>query len=939
MIKSLWKIVAGTLYPKVSTWIVQSVKFIAKGTTSDGTTNLYEGKDSGNNIVFAVKSNGVVTGTFTTTTTILAPVISRLATPPVSPVEGDRYLVIATGSGAWVGKEDKIAQWTSGAWVYTTPVTNNTVYVTNTLTTYRYTGSAWQAYAGTAIMQNGNALGLKMSIGTNDNNPVAIKTNNVDVITILSNGNLGVNTSSPITKMTVLDTVSTSPRGIMSFQVSTDIQGARLHTRKTRGTEALPTTIVTGDYLGRWVGSGYIGETNTYKEAVSIDFRSTGTINDTGTGRLPTKIVFNTCADSDSSLLTEVVNITSTGMTVVGTTNSNSFIASSNIQNNLYLPNGGVDVKLSTFGNRYGVASALYANNGTIPMVYAKYINASTYYIGIGTTMPTTALDLLGTSAQIIQVSRNTANNTAGNNFTIQAGGSTVNGAISSLVSAPTNGGSGYAVGDILTIGVSGGATCIVQSVNNGVVTAVQLITEGYNYTIGTKATIGGSGDGLCTVNITSVRVGATDKTGGDLLLRSGISTGTGTSNIRFYTSPTGSTGTTDNTQTETMTILGSGFVGINNAVPTVALDVLGTINGTNIGASNTMQSSYFIPRSQIDVSLSGRSTQKGSNASLSGNLGAFPVVSGRYIKEGVWYVGLNTLRATAALDINGVAARVIQVQRNTIDNTAGNNLSISAGGATVQGAISTITGIPINGGTSGTYAAGDILTLASGNNDATVVVQTVNAGVVTNVILINEGSGYSINTVATNGGGGSGCTISITSIRTGATDKNGGVLYLTPGISTGTAMSSVRMKRNSRAATTGTTDNTQSDALVIPSEFNLVNNGNNSLFTISLTTLNGTGGTINFTINLTDGTDIQTYTEVVKYSAVNKGGVYTSAITELGTPSKSLSAGTLTTAWSFITGTNLLTVVLTPASSLTPTSMKISYTINNNSPSTITQL
>lgn len=51
----------------------------------------------------------------------------------------------------------------------------------------------------------------------------------------------------------------------------------------------------------------------------------------------------------------------------------------------------------------------------------------------------------------------------------------------------------------------------------------------------------------------------ATNKNGGNLNLYAGIATGTGTSQINFYTSPTGSSGTSDRTQTVKLNITGEG--------------------------------------------------------------------------------------------------------------------------------------------------------------------------------------------------------------------------------------------------------------------------------------------------------------------------------------------------------------------------------------------
>lgn len=36
--------------------------------------------------------------------------------PPASPVEGDRYIVGTTPTGAWVGEADRLARYLDGAW-------------------------------------------------------------------------------------------------------------------------------------------------------------------------------------------------------------------------------------------------------------------------------------------------------------------------------------------------------------------------------------------------------------------------------------------------------------------------------------------------------------------------------------------------------------------------------------------------------------------------------------------------------------------------------------------------------------------------------------------------------------------------------------------------------------------------------------------------------
>lgn len=71
----------------------------------------------------------------------------------------------------------------------------------------------------------------------------------------------------------------------------------------------------------------------------------------------------------------------------------------------------------------------------------------------------------------------------------------------------------------------------------------------------------------------------ATDKIGGNLVLSSGISTGTGASNINLQTATPGLAGTTDNNPNTKMTILGNGNVGIGVTAPASTLEVSGSMS------------------------------------------------------------------------------------------------------------------------------------------------------------------------------------------------------------------------------------------------------------------------------------------------------------------------------------------------------------------------
>ncbi len=66
----------------------------------------------------------------------------NLATPPASPVNGDRYLIPAGATGAWAGKTDQIAARVAGTWEYYAPKTGWLCFVEDeaVLSVYKTTG-------------------------------------------------------------------------------------------------------------------------------------------------------------------------------------------------------------------------------------------------------------------------------------------------------------------------------------------------------------------------------------------------------------------------------------------------------------------------------------------------------------------------------------------------------------------------------------------------------------------------------------------------------------------------------------------------------------------------------------------------------------------------------------------------------------------------------
>ena len=72
-------------------------------------------------------------------------VLSRTNTPPAG-TKGNRYLLGASPTGAWIGKAFNIAEDNGANWVFTEPLFDMIVYVKDENKTYRYNGGSWDAW-------------------------------------------------------------------------------------------------------------------------------------------------------------------------------------------------------------------------------------------------------------------------------------------------------------------------------------------------------------------------------------------------------------------------------------------------------------------------------------------------------------------------------------------------------------------------------------------------------------------------------------------------------------------------------------------------------------------------------------------------------------------------------------------------------------------------
>ncbi len=70
-------------------------------------------------------------------------VVSQVNTPPVSPTNGQLYIVGTAGTGAFLGQNNKLALYDSTTWYFYSPKTNQTLYNTALASYVRFGGSTW----------------------------------------------------------------------------------------------------------------------------------------------------------------------------------------------------------------------------------------------------------------------------------------------------------------------------------------------------------------------------------------------------------------------------------------------------------------------------------------------------------------------------------------------------------------------------------------------------------------------------------------------------------------------------------------------------------------------------------------------------------------------------------------------------------------------------
>ncbi|MGQ0485715.1 MAG: DUF2793 domain-containing protein [Hyphomicrobiales bacterium] len=91
----------------------------------------------------------------------LAVITRSLAAPPPTPADGDRYLVAAAATGAWVGRSGQLAFREAGAWRFAVPRNGWRLWAIDEQKFLLFDGAAWRNVADFDVIQNVSLLGVK----------------------------------------------------------------------------------------------------------------------------------------------------------------------------------------------------------------------------------------------------------------------------------------------------------------------------------------------------------------------------------------------------------------------------------------------------------------------------------------------------------------------------------------------------------------------------------------------------------------------------------------------------------------------------------------------------------------------------------------------------------------------------------------------------------
>jgi len=478
-------------------------------------------------------------------------------------------------------------------------------------------------------------------------------------------GNLAVGTSALTANTTGFYNAAFGPNALSSNSTgdSNTATGYRALTANTTGYR----NTATGDYALRYNTTGYLntaigdyvmagnttGDYNTAVGSGALNTNSTGSSNvalgylagyyETGSNKL---FIDNTNRSSeadgrvkaliygifDAAVANQYLTVNGQ-LQVTGTGNSyfNGNVGIGTTGPGAKLDIVGGDIALDTnkslyfirsdtgiSANNSGVINFLVPANGTtrgFNFLYGAtsrmFVDGTSGNVGIGTTSPTQKLSVIGQGVFLSSAAVYDPGDAAGPAIRIGYN---------------TAGDYGYVFANntgllkknlILQLGNDGGNVGIGTASPTRILGLGGLSARNIGMERGTVADTAGFN---LTVNAGGATSGATDKAGGNLLLSSGISTGTGGSEIQFWTAPVAGTGTADNALTQKMVITTAGNVGIGTIAPSSLLHVY----EDSSHAILTIESIETAAHSRVQFNTNGSDWEIGARGSTADVINSF---------------------------------------------------------------------------------------------------------------------------------------------------------------------------------------------------------------------------------------------------------------------------------------------------------------------------
>ncbi len=152
-----------------------------------------------------------------------------------------------------------------------------------------------------------STLTLRSTSGVGTTDAIIFQVGNngaTEAARFITSGFMGIGIATPLALLHIANTTTSTVRGILTGQHTTDGVGSQVLHRKSRGSAGTPTTVASGDVLGQMFFEGYDGTNYLQMGSVTVDV--TGTVAST---RVPTRMFFKTATNATPSVLTTALLI------------------------------------------------------------------------------------------------------------------------------------------------------------------------------------------------------------------------------------------------------------------------------------------------------------------------------------------------------------------------------------------------------------------------------------------------------------------------------------------------------------------------------------------------------------------------------------------------------------------------------------------------------